>query len=110
MSSPAETGARVVLCACPDESTARNLASGLVGAGLAACVNVLSQVRSVYRWQGQVHDEAEALMIIKTTRDAYPALEAWLLERHPYEVPEMLALPVAAGSERYLAWLTAPAG
>jgi periplasmic divalent cation tolerance protein len=101
------THALVILCTCPNADSAARLAHGIVQAGLAACVNVQSAIRSIYRWQGKVQDEAEALMIIKTTWVRYPELEAWLRDNHPYELPEVLALPVVAGSEPYLAWLTA---
>jgi len=70
-------------------------------------VNVLAGIRSIYRWQSVVQDEAESLMIIKTTRARYPELEAWLAERHPYEVPEVIAVPVTEGSAAYLGWVTA---
>jgi periplasmic divalent cation tolerance protein len=99
--------ALVVLCTCADAENAAQLAKGIVGTGLAACVNVLSEIRSIYRWRGKVQDEAETLMIIKTTRARYADLEAWLRDNHPYDVPEVLALPVVAGSEPYIAWLTA---
>jgi periplasmic divalent cation tolerance protein len=95
----------VVLCTCPDSSVARKLAGSLVGAGLAACVNVLPEIRSIYRWRGEVHDEAEVLMIAKTTRERYDDFERCLLDEHPYDVPEVLALPVTMGSAPYLAWL-----
>lgn len=94
-----------VLCTCPDEDTAQRLGAGLVEAGLAACVNVLPSIRSIYRWKGTLQNDQETLMIIKTSRPAYRGLEAWLLERHPYDTPEVLALPVAAGSPAYLSWV-----
>lgn len=94
-----------VLCTCPDSEVARRLAGGLLEAGLAACVNVLPEIRSIYRWQGETCDDAEVLMIIKTTQTAYPELERWLLANHPYDVPEVLALPVGLGSSSYLKWV-----
>lgn len=94
-----------MLCTCPDAETAERLATGIVDAGLAACVNILGGVRSIYRWQGAVHDESEALMIIKTTQHRYAMLERWLAEHHPYDVPEVMALPVAAGLGAYLDWV-----
>ena len=72
---------------------------------MAACVNVLPEIRSIYRWQGETCEEAEVLMIAKTTAQAYPQLERWLQAQHPYEVPEVLALPAAAGSPGYLQWV-----
>jgi periplasmic divalent cation tolerance protein len=94
-----------VLCTCPDVATARELAGKLVERRLAACVNILPEIRSIYRWRGEVRDDSEALMVVKTTRLAYGGLESWLLEHHPYDVPEVLALPVQAGSEGYLDWV-----
>lgn len=95
----------VVFCTCPDETTAKNLAAGLVGKQLAACVNVLPGIRSIYRWQGEVRDDGEVLMVIKTSREAYPDLECWLLEQHPYELPEVIALPLERGLPGYLEWV-----
>ena len=94
-----------VLCTCPDVATARRLAGALVEQRLAACVNILPEIRSIYRWRDEVHDDGEALMVVKTTRLAYGRLEAWLVEHHPYDVPEVLALPVQTGSENYLDWV-----
>jgi periplasmic divalent cation tolerance protein len=94
-----------VLCTCPDAATARRLAGGLVEEGLAACVNILPEIRSIYRWRGATQDDGEVLMIAKTTRLSYAMLEAWLLRHHPYDVPEVLALPVTAGSSAYLDWV-----
>ena len=99
------TDVLAVLCTCPDPATARRLASGLVEQGLAACVNILPEIRSIYRWRGATHDDGEVLMIAKTTRLTYAKLEAWLLQHHPYEVPEVLALPVTAGYGSYLDWV-----
>lgn len=99
------TEALVVLCTCPDEAVARRLSGSLVENRLAACVNILPEIRSIYRWQGEVQEDGEAMMIIKTTRDVYPALEARLLEEHPYDVPEAIALPIEGGSRDYLDWI-----
>jgi periplasmic divalent cation tolerance protein len=99
------TDALVVLVTTPSAEVAAGLARALVEAGLAACGNVVPGLRSIYRWEGQVQDEAEALLILKTTRPRFEALKDELLRRHPYQVPEVLALPVEAGSEAYLAWI-----
>jgi periplasmic divalent cation tolerance protein len=99
------TDVLVVLCTCPDAATARRLAMGLVEAGLVACVNILPEIRSIYRWQGETRNEAETLLIAKTTGRAFGGLESWLREHHPYEVPEVLALPVQAGAGDYLDWV-----
>lgn len=95
----------MVLCTFPDEARARQIGALLVEKQAAACVNVVPGLRSIYRWEGGVHDDAETLGVIKTTRDAYPRMEALLLEAHPYDTPEVLALPVAAGAEAYLRWV-----
>ena len=99
------TEALVVLCTCPDIGVAEKLAGGLVENGFAACVNIFPEIRSIYRWQEELHNDPETLMIVKTGRASYSGLEAWLLANHPYDVPEVLALPVEAGSREYLAWI-----
>ena len=94
----------VVLTTCPEPDAAR-IARELVESGLAACVS-RQTVHSTFRWQGAVQDEPEMLLSIKTLTARYPDLEMRLKSIHPYEVPEIIALPVAAGSEAYLSWLT----
>lgn len=101
----------VVLSTFPGPEAAAEAAHRLVAERLCACVNVLPHIRSIYVWQGEVANNPEALCIIKTTRARYPALEARLAELHSYEVPEIVALPVAAVRDSYLAWVveeTAP--
>lgn len=95
----------VVLCTFPDEEGARQIGALLVEKQVAACVNVVPGLRSIYRWQGERHEDVEVLAVIKTTREAYPRLEAALLEAHPYETPEVLALPVVAAAEAYRQWV-----
>jgi len=92
-------------CTCPDAASARRIAETLVGERLAACVNQLSGIRSTYRWEGAVHSDAEELLLIKTTEARLGALERRLLELHPYDVPELIAVPVAQGHEAYLDWV-----
>ncbi len=101
------TQALVVLCTCPSQEVAEALAGELVEARHAACINIVPEITSVYRWQGAVQQDSEALLIIKTTRDAFPALQEALKQGHPYELPEVIAVPVANGSPEYLAWLNA---
>lgn len=99
------------LCTCPDAASAARIADALVGERLAACVNVLPGLQSVYRWQGQVERASEVLLLIKTTRARLEALSARLVELHPYELPEVLAVDIAGGLPAYLAWIedaTAP--
>ena len=95
----------LVLTNCPDEESANAIALALVEERLAACVNILPRVQSVYRWQGAVESAVEVPLLIKTTAAAYPALEAAIRERHPYEVPEIIALPISAGLPAYLNWV-----
>jgi periplasmic divalent cation tolerance protein len=95
----------VTLCTCPDEVSALKLAGGLVEERLAACVNILPGVRSVYRWQGETCDDKEVLMVIKSLSGLHDALESWLLEHHPYDVAEIVALPASRVSAEFLAWL-----
>ena len=87
----------------PDQ--ARPIADALVERELVACVNIVARVQSIYRWQGAVEHDDEALLVMKTTRAALPALEAALGELHPYETFELVALDVAGGSADYLAWI-----
>jgi periplasmic divalent cation tolerance protein len=94
-----------VRCACPDPETARALAERLVDEGLAACVQVLPGVQSVYRWHGRVEHAEEALLLIKTAADRFQALSARLHALHPYELPEIVAVELAAGLPAYLAWI-----
>ncbi len=97
----------VVLVTAPDDETAARLAREVVGSRLAACVNVLGAVRSIYRWEGRVEDEGEVLMVIKTRADRCDALAQRIGELHPYDVPEVLALPAVGGSAGYLDWVRA---
>jgi periplasmic divalent cation tolerance protein len=98
--------ALVVLSTVPvRDGHAERLARLLVESGVAACVNVLGPVRSIYRWNGELCDDAEHQLVIKTRRGRYAALEELLRREHPYEVPEVLALPVELGGASYLAWL-----
>lgn len=94
-----------ILCTCPDAATAERLARGLVEQRHAACVNIVPAVRSIYAWKGEVQDEEEVLMIIKTMHSHFFVIEHWITEHHPYEVPELLALDAEHVSEPYLRWL-----
>jgi periplasmic divalent cation tolerance protein len=94
-------------CTCPDLVSAERLAEALVGERLAACVNVLPGLRSVYRWQGTVEHADEVLLLIKTTRERLDALAARVQALHPYELPELLAVEAAGGLPAYLDWVAA---
>ena len=96
---------RLVLTTLPDAETAGELARSLVEQGLAACVNILAPCRSVYRWQGELREDGEYPLMIKTTAELYSDLETYLPERHPYELPEIVALDVADGLPGYLQWV-----
>ena len=95
----------LVLTTLPDQASADTLAARLVGEHLAACVNILAPCRSVYRWQGAVEAASEIPLLIKTTLACYPALEAAVQALHPYEIPELIALPVTCGMAAYLDWV-----
>lgn len=95
----------LILCNTPDAATAGQIARTLVERRLAACVNILAPCQSVYRWQGQVETAQEVPLLIKSCAARYAELEAALRELHPYEVPEIIALPISAGLPAYLAWL-----
>jgi periplasmic divalent cation tolerance protein len=103
------TDAVIVLCTCSSETEANHIAGALVDARLAACVNILpSPIQSIYRWKGKVEEAQEILLLIKTTQERFPALRDRIAELHSYETPEIIALPIWAGSEKYLAWLRGP--
>jgi len=96
----------VVLVTCGSAAEARRIARALVTARLAACVNILgAPVRSVYRWKGKIRSAPETLLIVKSSRKNFRTLEHQVLKLHSYDVPEIIALPVTAGSPRYLAWV-----
>jgi periplasmic divalent cation tolerance protein len=95
----------LVLTNLPDPDSAESLARALVESRAAACVNVLSGCRSTYRWQGVVETATEIPLLIKTTRAAYPRVEALVRAQHPYDLPELIALPISHGLPDYLDWL-----
>jgi periplasmic divalent cation tolerance protein len=95
----------LALTTCPDEASAQAVAAALVQERLAACVNRVSGLRSTYIWDARLQDEAEILLIIKTTVARLEALQSRLKSLHPYELPELLAIAVAGGNERYLDWV-----
>ena len=99
------TGVLLVLCTCPDEAAAAALGRLLVERRLAACVNVHGGVRSIYRWNGKVDEDSEALMVIKTTKTRYADVERLIIEQHPYELPEIIAVPIEQGFKQYMAWI-----
>lgn len=105
--SAATPATLIVLTNLPDEASARTFAAQLVEERLAACVNILTPCRSIYRWQGKVEESSEIPLLIKTTAARYTALEAAIRALHPYELPEIVAVPIASGLPAYLAWVAA---
>ena len=99
------TDALLVFTTLPSADKAAELAKALVEERLAACANLLPAVRSIYRWQGKLQDENEVLVLLKTRAEHLERLKLRILELHPYEVPEVLAIPVEAGYQPYLDWL-----
>jgi len=96
-----------VLSTVGDAETAEEIARDVVGKGLAACVNIVPEIRSVYSWKGRVESETERLLVIKTTSERFEALRAAIVGRHPNEVPEVIALSIERGHLPYLEWLDA---
>lgn len=94
-----------VFITAPNEEEAAKISRTIVGERLAACVNIIRSVRSIYRWQGSVEDESEVLMVVKTKRTLFDRLQKRVKELHSYEVPEIIGLPVIEGSKQYLDWL-----
>jgi len=99
------TDALVVLVTVPSRADGERIAEALVGETLAACVNILGPIRSIYRWQGEIARDDEHLLLIKTTRAGYAALESRVLALHSYENPEVIAVPVERGAGAYLEWV-----
>jgi periplasmic divalent cation tolerance protein len=96
---------RLLYCTCPDTDTAQRIARALVEQRLAACVNIVPGLRSIYRWKGEVQDDAECLLLIKTRESRVEALAESIRRLHPYELPEVIAVPVVAGLAPYLDWI-----
>lgn len=96
---------RTILVTAPDAETGARIGRLLVEERLAACVNIVPKVTSIYRWEGDVLEEQEVLMIVKTTAARTPALTKRTVELHPYDVPEVLAMPVLSGFEPYMEWV-----
>jgi periplasmic divalent cation tolerance protein len=101
------TDALLVFTTLPNADKAYEVARALVEEKLAACANVLPAIRSIYRWEGKLQDENEVLVLLKTRAENVERLKARILELHPYEVPEVLAVPVESGYQAYLDWLSA---
>jgi periplasmic divalent cation tolerance protein len=99
------SAARVVLITAPDAEVAARIGRALVEERLAACANLVPGIRSIYRWEGEVQDDPEVLLVVKTQQERCQALAARVEALHPYELPEVVVLPIEGGGDRYLAWI-----
>jgi periplasmic divalent cation tolerance protein len=97
---------QLLFSTCPDQDSARRIAHLLVAQKLAACVNIVPGLTSVYQWQGEIHEDQEVLLLIKSRLDLYAALEAALKQAHPYQTPELIACPISVGLPAYLNWIS----
>jgi len=96
----------VTLCTVPDKKAGERIARALVEERLAACVNIVPGVASFYRWEGKVEEASEQLLVIKTAAERFEAVKARIKALHPYDVPEIIAIPITAGNREYLDWIT----
>ncbi|WP_150047569.1 MULTISPECIES: divalent-cation tolerance protein CutA [Methylomonas] len=96
---------QMIYCTCPNMETAERIAGHLVAGKLAACVNILPGVRSIYQWQGAIESAEEHLLLIKSPSARYAAVEAAIKGLHPYQIPEIVAVAIQRGSEDYLKWI-----
>ncbi len=101
---------KIIFCTVPNEPTGRRIAESLVRENLAACVNILPQVISIYRWQGDIQHDGESLLLIKARASRFAAIEARLNEIHPYEVPEIVAVEAADVADAYMQWVRESSG
>lgn len=105
MNKDSENEYVIIFNTCPGSITAKQIAQDLVANGLAACVNVIPSIKSYFKWGNQIKNETEYLLIIKTRRENYPAIEKKIQSLHPYELPEVIAVPITDGSRGYLDWI-----
>ena len=101
-----DTSFHLILWTCPNNQVAEQLATSLVEQRLSACINIVPGLTSIYRWQGKLEKGTEVLLMIKTTRERYTAVETAIRQQHPYELPEIIAVTLDEGSSDYLRWLT----
>jgi periplasmic divalent cation tolerance protein len=99
------TDYQIIFCTCPDKITAEKIARLLIEHKLAACVNIMPNISSIYRWQGQIECAEEILLLIKARQDAYSALESLIKQHHPYQLPEIIAVAIERGLPDYLHWI-----
>ena len=98
---------QLVLCTCPDRAVAEALAEALIASRLAACVNVIDGVTSIYEWDGKINKDGEVLLLIKSRADRFDTLRSAIVKRHPYELPEVIAVAVETGLTSYFRWIDA---
>jgi len=103
-----QISSQLVLTTCPDITVSRAIARVIVEENLAACVNILPQAESIYRWQGKIESANEYILIIKSQISAFEALQQRICDLHPYELPEIITVPISGGSKTYLQWLSNP--
>lgn len=96
----------ITFCTCPDKDTAEKIARVLVEGNLAACVNILPGITSIYSWKGQIESAQEHLLFIKSAASSYSAIETAIRNHHPYELPEIIAAPIERGLPEYINWIT----
>jgi len=96
---------QLLLCTCPDQKSAEGIAEHLIKQNLAACVNIIAGVTSIYKWQGELEKSQEYLLLIKSHHDKYTAIENQIKSLHPYELPELIAVPIERGLPEYLQWI-----
>jgi len=94
-----------ILCTCPDEENATQLAYGLISEHLAACANIIPDITSIYPWEEKIEISKEQLLVIKSQKVLYPRIESYIVENHPYELPEIIAVPIRQGLPGYLGWI-----
>ena len=94
----------LVLCTCPP-GNAKDIAQKLVQQKLAACVNIMPNIRSIYHWQGEIQDDTEAMLVIKTTTEQYEKMEKTIKKLHPYELPEIISISLTGGNKDYIQWI-----
>jgi periplasmic divalent cation tolerance protein len=99
------TDYQIIFCTCPDNATAEKIAHLLIENNLAACVNIVPNIRSIYRWQGQIECAEEVLLLIKAHQASYSALENLIKTHHPYQLPEIIAIAIERGLPDYLNWI-----
>ena len=106
MNRQKNTSAIIIYCTCPDIETASRISRLIISQHMAACVNQVQGVTSIYEWEGKIEQENEVLLIIKTTDERFKSIQQLVSEEHPYELPELIAVPVTHGLPDYLEWIT----